>query len=373
MKSVLARIPMFQVARRIGRALVLPASLTVSVLYACNSRCKTCHVYENKAQVLGVEEYNRIFASVGHAPRWVTFSGGEPFLRKDLGDIAMSFWRHCRPAVMNFPTNASLPDRVEAVIDRVAAEARGTSIVVNVSIDEIGTRHDDLRGFPGNWEKTTETLARLKRLEARRKNLTLGIHTVMSSFNEDRFEQIADHCCSLEPDSYIVEVAERRVELGTTEDALTPSHEGLRRAMRYLRRHSRRSRTAVEALVAGLRQEYYRLLEKHDEDPREHLPCFAAITSAHIMPEGKVWACCILGETLGDLRASEYDLPTIWYSAQANSVRARIRRDRCHCPLANQAYLNLLVNPASLVRVAARSGASAARAWSATGRAGAAR
>ncbi len=373
MKSVIARIPAFRAARRIGRALVLPASLTVSVLYACNSRCKTCHVYENKARVLTLDEYDRIFATLGHAPRWVTFSGGEPFLRKDLGDIAMTFWRHCRPSVMNFPTNASLPDQVESVIDRVASEARGTSIVVNVSVDEIGARHDEIRGFPGNWEKTQDTLARLKRIKARRKNLTLGIHTVVSAYNEERFEQIADHCRALEPDSFIVEVAERRVELGTTGDDLTPSHEGVRRAMGYLRRHARRSRTAVEALVAGLRQEYYRLLERHDADPREHLPCFAGITSAHIMPEGKVWACCILGETLGDLRASDHDFPTVWYSAQADSIRARIRRDRCHCPLANQAYLNLLVDPASLVRVAARGGASVARGWVASDRAGGAR
>ena len=363
MKSVVARISAFRIGRRIGRPLALPASVTVSVLYACNSRCKTCHVYENKAALLSVAEFDRIFASLGRSPRWVTFSGGEPFLRNVLDDVAMTFWNRCRPSVMNFPTNGSLPDRVEAVIDRVSAEATGSSLVVNVSIDEVGERHDAIRGFPGNWEKTQDTLARLKRLKTRRKNLTIGIHTVVSAFNEDRFEEIADHCRALDPDSYIVEVAERRVELGTMRDDLAPSHGGLRRAMGYLRKHARRSRTAVEAVVAGLRQEYYRLLERHDADPREHLPCYAAITSAHIMPDGKVWACCVLGETLGELRTCDYDFPTVWYGAQARAIRARIRRERCHCPLANQAYLNLLVDPASLLRVGARSGASLARAW----------
>jgi MoaA/NifB/PqqE/SkfB family radical SAM enzyme len=355
MRSLLARIPAFRLARRLGRPLVLPASLTVSVLYACNSRCKTCHVYENKAKVLRPDEYDRIFASLGHAPRWVTLSGGEPFLRKDLGDIALLLWKHCRPKVINLPTNGSLPDAVEATVERVTAEAKGTAFVVNLSIDEVGPRHDELRGFPGSYERALETLNRLRRLKARRKNLTLGIHTVVSAYNEARFEEIADHCRSLGPDSYIVEVAEQRVELGTVKDALAPSDEGLQRALGNLRRHSRRARTAVEALVASLRQEYYAHLERYAKQRRELLPCFAAITSAHLMPEGKLWACCILGETLGNLREADYDFPTVWYSTQANAIRARIKREQCHCPLANQAYLNMLVDPKSLARVAARS------------------
>jgi MoaA/NifB/PqqE/SkfB family radical SAM enzyme len=349
--SVLLRIPGFRLARAVGRPLTLPASLTVSVLYACNSRCKTCHIYETKAHVLDLEEYRKIFRSLGRAPRWVTLSGGEPFLRKDLAAIALALHEHCRPSVINFPTNGTLPDRVEAVIDEVCRQAPGTSVIVNLSIDEVGKKHDLLRGYDGNWERAMETSARLKKLKARRKNLSFGVHTVLSVHNEDRFADVAGEVERLDPDSYIAEVAEQRVELGTTTDRIAPSAEGLARALSVMRGRTRRATSFVEALVASLRHEYYAVLEAWSREGREVLPCYAAITSAHIMPEGKVWACCVLGETLGELRDVDYDFRRLWYGAAAAAIRARIKGERCSCPLANQAYLNILVDPRSLVRV----------------------
>src|SRR5262249_13688369 len=138
---------------------------TVSVLYACNSRCRTCHIYETKAKVLELDEYRRIFRSLGRAPRWITISGGEPFLRTNLAAIAGELYEHCRPRVINFPTNGTMPDRVEAVIDEVCARSKGTSIIVNLSIDDVERRHDLLRGYDGNWDLAMETSARLKKLK----------------------------------------------------------------------------------------------------------------------------------------------------------------------------------------------------------------
>lgn len=354
MKSVLARIPSFRLGRALGRALTLPASLTVSVLYACNARCKTCNVWETKASVLRVDEYDRIFASLGRAPRWVTVSGGEPFLRKDLAQIVGALHRRCRPSVINLPTNGTLPERVEAIVDEVTTLARDSSIVVNLSLDELGERHDEIRGFPGNWARAQETLAALRRIKAKKKNLTIGIHSVVSRFNEERFPHIAQELVALGPDSYLAEIAEQRVELGTTAADIPPSRAGVLRAIEVLRAQSKRSRTLVELLVTSLRQEYYRYLDAWVRAPREVLPCYAAITSAHVMPEGKVWGCCVLGESLGELRAVDYDFPTLWYGAAAAKIRARIKRERCNCPLANQAYLNVLVDPRSLVRAGSR-------------------
>ena len=98
MWSLFARLPAYRAGRALGRAFALPSSLTVSVLYACNSRCKTCRVYEHRARVLEVREYDRIFASIGRAPRWVTVTGGESFLRDDLGEILASLLERFKPA-----------------------------------------------------------------------------------------------------------------------------------------------------------------------------------------------------------------------------------------------------------------------------------
>lgn len=354
MKSVLARIPTFRIGRAIGRPLTLPASLTVNVLYACNSRCKTCNIYEQHAEVLTLDEYDRIFATIGMAPRWVTFTGGEPFLRTDVTDVILSFNRHCRPTVVNLPTNGSFPDRVESGVDRIAREIYPRSLIVNLSIDEVEEAHDSLRGLKGNWERAMATADVLHSLKKHHDNLVFGVNTVISRFNEHRIADIATRVDEIEPDSYVAEVAGRRVELATVRANFSPSQEGLLKALRMLRARSRRTGRLIDALVASLRAEYYRVLERHSTEQREILPCYAAFTSAHIMPEGKVWACCVLGEELGRLREVDYDFPTLWYGAAAKKIRERIKRDRCNCSLANQTYMNMLMDPRTLVRSGAR-------------------
>jgi MoaA/NifB/PqqE/SkfB family radical SAM enzyme len=340
--------------------LVLPAAVTDNVLYACNSRCQTCHIWEHQADVLSVPEYERVFRSLGRAPRWVTVTGGEPFLRGDLGEIVLALDRHCTPAVINIPTNGTFPRRVESVVDRVAAVIAPRSLIINLSIDEVERAHDRLRGYKGNWELAMTTADVLKRLKRRHDNLVFGVNTVISRFNEERIREIAERVDALEPDSYVAEVAGRRVELATGADIL-PSRDGLLRALGFLRGRSRRTLRLIDALVAALRAEYYGLLERHTRERREVLPCYAGITSVHIMPEGKVWACCVLGEELGELRAVDYDFPTLWYGAAAQSIRRRIKQEKCNCTLANQGYMNMLVDPRSLVRSGARAAALLAR------------
>ncbi|HVU05833.1 MAG TPA: radical SAM protein [Polyangiaceae bacterium] len=357
MISVLSRVPAFRLGRALGRPLGLPAALTVNVLYACNSRCKTCSIYEHHADVLTTDEYDRIFRSIGRSPSWVTFTGGEPFLRPDLPDIVLSFHDRCRPAVINMPTNGSFPNRVKEGVERIARAVGSTSVIVNLSIDEVGKAHDSLRGLRGNWELAMETASVLAALRKKHENLVFGVNTVISRFNEDRISDIAERVDALNPDSHVAEVAGRRVELGTERADIMPTREGLLRALSMLRARSRRTGRLIEALVASLRAEYYGVLEEHTKAPREVLPCYAGITSAHLMPEGKVWACCVLGEELGELRSVDYDFPSLWYGAQARSIRERIKREKCHCTLANQTYMNMLMDPRSLVR----SGSRAAR------------
>ncbi|HEX6525587.1 MAG TPA: hypothetical protein VF070_37090, partial [Streptosporangiaceae bacterium] len=65
-------------------------------------------------------EWDRVFESLGRAPYWFTFSGGEPTLRKDLPDLVASAYRHCRPGIINIPTNGIqhkvIPGRIERVL-----------------------------------------------------------------------------------------------------------------------------------------------------------------------------------------------------------------------------------------------------------------
>ena len=115
--KVLPEIPVLKASYATGHVFRLPVNITVSVSYRCNSRCKTCNVWLLPNDDLTLPEWDRVFESLGRAPYWFTFSGGEPTLRKDLPDMVASAYRHCRPGIINIPTNGIqhkvIPGRIE--------------------------------------------------------------------------------------------------------------------------------------------------------------------------------------------------------------------------------------------------------------------
>jgi MoaA/NifB/PqqE/SkfB family radical SAM enzyme len=82
MLEVLPKIAKMQASYVLGKPLALPLNLTISVSYRCNSRCKTCNVWQRPNDDFTIEEYDKTFASIGRAAYWFTFSGGEPTLRR---------------------------------------------------------------------------------------------------------------------------------------------------------------------------------------------------------------------------------------------------------------------------------------------------
>ena len=351
MIAVLTRIPGYRLMHAWGWPLMRPVNVTVSTNFRCNSRCLTCNVYERPADELSVEEWDKVFRSLGGAARWFTFSGGEPFLRKDLVEIVEAAWRRCRPSVVNIPTNGTYPDRVVAAAERLCGLfGDRTRLVLNVSLDAVGERNDVIRGLRGDWDKANETLARLKALALG--NLTVGVHTVISRHNVHDFPSIADALLALGPDQYIAEPAEERFELQTIGTGITPGPDDFDRAIGHLeRRLLRREDRGLPALTRALRLVYYRLARTTLRRNEQTIPCYAGVSSVHLAANGEVWACCTRARSLGNLRQNGFDFRPIWRSEEAARERRSIKNRECACPLANAAYTSMLVDPGSLLRV----------------------
>ncbi len=348
---LLSRLPAYHAFRIFGHPVMPPVNVTVSLLYSCNSRCKTCNVYLKKVNNLTLEEYDRIFRSLGKAPFWFTFSGGEPFLRKDIAEIVKLACRHCEPGIINIPTNGSLYQRIPGLVQEMLEGCPNSEIIINLSLDQLGEKHDAIRGFPKNFERAMRTYRALKELR-RYPNFTLGIHTVISNFNVDDFPEIYQGLIRLEPDSYITEIAEERVELGTIGEGITPPVEKYARAIDFLREQMKQKKQKGVAKIAqAFRYEYYQLVKQILRRQTQVIPCFAGVLSAQISPDGEVWPCCIRGDSMGNLRENNYDFSKVWRSAQAARIRKSIRKKECYCPLANASYTNMLASPTTLLKV----------------------
>jgi MoaA/NifB/PqqE/SkfB family radical SAM enzyme len=353
---LLARLAGYRIAHATGRAQQLPVNLTVSVTYSCPSRCKTCDIWQKKVDDLSVDEYARIFPTLEKVPVWVTLSGGDQFVRRDLAEIVRLVRREIEPGIINIPMNGVIEGRIFDLLPQIAHESAGSQLVLNLSVDEIGEAHDELRGAPGNWQKLLHVAELIRDLKRTYDHVVLGVHTVVSRHNVARIPHIEREARAVfAPDSYITEVAENRVELKTMDKDIAPSTADYRRAVAHLKNaiKAKRSRVPVARLVESLRLEYYDLAAEILEEKRQVIDCYAGWASAHLAPDGNLWGCCTRAESLGNLRDYAYDFRTVWLGPAAAAFRDSVRRHECSCPLANASYTNLLLDPRSLVRVTA--------------------
>lgn len=140
-----------------------PVVLQFPVIDICNSQCQMCRIWENKkSDDLTPEQLrhglrNPLYSEVAS----VGLNGGEPTLRKDLGDLAAVLFEELpRLRSVSLITNAYKHDEVIARITDVGEVVRrhGGRLDVMVSLDGFGDVHDRVRGKPGNFERAQQVI-----------------------------------------------------------------------------------------------------------------------------------------------------------------------------------------------------------------------
>ena len=213
-------------------------------------------------------------------PIWVTLSGGDQFLRADLDEIVRLMKTQINPKIVNIPMNGVITERIFTLLPKIAAHTRGSSLVLNLSVDEIGTEHDRLRGAPGNWDKLLGVAELIRDLKTdvrscrpRRPHRHLEAQRRTASRRSS-----GKRAAIFQPDSYITEVAENRVELQTMRQGHRAGPGRLpAQPSSICRRDPRESLDTVRCarLVESLRLEYYDLASAgpRGEAPGHRLLC----------------------------------------------------------------------------------------------------
>ena len=268
--------------------------------------------------------------------------------------MVASAYRHCRPGIINIPTNGIQQKIIPGSVERVLQAAPKSEVIINLSLDGVGLKHDEIRGVRNNWDRAIATYASLKELQKRYSHLTLGIHTVISNFNVDSFPDLCEYVQrELKPDSYITEIAEERVELDTVGLGITPTAERYTVAIDSLLESMRDQQlTGLAEVTQAFRRQYYEIVKRTLREQRQVIPCMAGVASAQIAPNGDVWTCCVRAESMGNLREHDYDFGSVWRTGKADQLRRSIKNRECYCPLANAAYTNMLTHGPTVTKVA---------------------
>jgi len=350
--KILPRLPAYKLAKIFRLNSPLPINYTLGLTYACNARCKTCRVYErDKGNELTVEEWVKIFNNIGKSPYWVTFTGGEPFLYKDIVEVYYHLTRICQPSIVNIPTNGLLSDRIYDWVWQMKKLSPSTNLVINISLDHwLAHENDELRGVGGYYGKATDTLKKLQSIEDH--NLRVGIHTVISKYNIAELPSITRILKAKLKDShnYVTEIAELREELNNMGLSITPKGTDYSNAIECLTtKPSTNGRDRLAKLKQAFRLEYYHNVEKYMLTGEHKVPCYAGYASAQIAPDGDVWFCCIKAQSVGNLRTAGYNFKSLWNNQ--NTRELRNWTVNCYCPMANVSYTNMLLNTDSIIKV----------------------
>jgi MoaA/NifB/PqqE/SkfB family radical SAM enzyme len=300
---------------------------------------------------LTLHEWEKVLASLGTTPYWFTISGGEPLMYPNIVELAQLVYQFNKPGIINIPTNAILtsgPERVRQILE----SCPDTQLIINLSLDGIGQKHDVIRGVNGNFAKFEERLKQYFELREQYSNLTVGIHSVVSIFSVGHLDELIEYADQSGADQFITEIAEPRVELDTVGLPITPDKEDYARAINELIRYVESKQfKGVSRITEAFRVEYYKLVKRILNEEDQLIDCYAGWASAQIYADGTVWPCCIRADNLGNLRDHDYDFREIWFGEAIRSVRRSVANKECYCPLANAAYTNMLHDIPTLARV----------------------
>ena len=199
-----------------------------------------------------------------------------------------------------------------------------------------------------------ETWQGLKELQARTRTWFSACIPWSPSSIPSRIRDIVEGLEFLEPDSYITEVAEERVELDTVGWDITPAPEEYAPIADFLSARAEAvPARGLARFTQAFRAQYYQLAKRVLQEQTQVIPCQAGWASGHIAPNGDVWTCCIRAEPVGNLRQTGYDLRPIWYEQVGRDAAPAEEHSRqeCACPMANASYANMLLHGPTVARV----------------------
>lgn len=323
-----------------------PAELIFFVTTRCNAHCRHCFYWQelNKKvkDELSLVEIKKISKSMGRL-FWFFISGGEPFLRKDLVEICQTFYRNNQPKSIIIPTNGILVKKIVKDVKKIAKTCPKAKLIIQLSIDEIGARHDKIRGYQGNFAKIKELVPQLKKLQRKHRNLAIQANIVFCKYNQDRIIKIYDYiydrfgidniCISLvrgEPK----EVGAKDVDLKKYWQA----HQHIRRTKRFTHYTS-----ILSHLITKKEDMQVEAFLKSFKEKKAVIPCLAACQTVVLYPNGDLTVCELRKEKYGNLRKANYNFAKLWRSPRSREIREKVRD--CYCTQECVYTPNVFLNP----------------------------
>jgi MoaA/NifB/PqqE/SkfB family radical SAM enzyme len=303
----------------------IPYKVLWNTTYFCNSRCKTCNIWEiypangsSQKNEIQREEVKRIIGSLGKHLLWLTVTGGEPTLKLHMAETVNDVYDQCpHLSLITINTNAILPKPTLRAFANVASHCSAARVFAVLSLDGVGKLHDEIRGVPGNFEGVVECCRRLKELKQRLPNLRIAFQSTVSRHNWDHLPELVEYCRA-HGDEHLMtfaQEAELYRNYGEGHD-VTTDRSSLPRILDDLA-----ERIAVRGPGDVLQWSHMRLMRFFIEGRTAPVPCTAGSSTITLGPTGVVSGCLFLDNPMGNAKQHGYSLPRLLATPEARAVQ----------------------------------------------------
>ncbi len=299
------------------REATAPRFLTYIVTFTCNAKCIMCDSWKKSSpDDLQLSEIENVFSQLGTLDA-VRLTGGEPFVRKDLLDIAHLAQRQLKPLFLHVTTNGFLTDRIVQFCEE---RDKSTPLEMLISIDGLKEKHNYVRGKESAWDSVMKTL---HELAPRRKELglRLGVNqTIVDADGVEHYKKLRDFLKPLDVHNNVVmaydasatytmgtEIAPDQIGRFTTFGDFSNEHliELMNEIEKDLAGFPLRERIAKRYYLRGIRN---RLLHGVNQpNPK----CVALSAHMRLYPNGDVPVCQFNSKRVGNLRRQSFE--EVWF------------------------------------------------------------
>lgn len=152
-----------------------PVLVHFEVTMRCNARCSFCDYWKTPADRKAHELKSFVDAARHFNPMLITWTGGEPLLRKDLEELVSAVDAAVRTKYTTLITHGAMLS-----LERARALWQAGIGQFNISLDYLDERHDEARGIPGLAQRIVATAGAI-----RAEGMTVRFNTVIKDNNLD--------------------------------------------------------------------------------------------------------------------------------------------------------------------------------------------
>jgi len=332
-----------------------PVSLVHFITNRCNARCSFCFIdFEDPKTFKGelsLKEIETLTKNIGKSLMNVNFTGGEPFARKDIVEIAKKYLDNTTVQSIYITTNASLPDRIINFAKEISSYKNDIELTFQISIDDFPERHNSVRKIKNLFESCLDTYRELKKMN--NSNINPVVSITVSEENCDNIENIYNYLhdvCKI--DSIKCTVVRDEGVYNTP----------LEKKERIFKAYEWLTNKLKEKILDGEVDNYnsnsiqgrmhkkkdlisWEMVKKMYLKPQFISPCHAGSLFGIITANGRVFPCEILEDKLlGDLRDSNMNFMQIWNSKKTSDAKEFILKSKCNCTYECALTYNILGN-----------------------------